>query len=413
MFVYQKGGLPVKIWIDPQEFYSDPELVKQIDDLSRHPFAFNHIALTPDGHPGRGMPVGGVMAMEGAVCPNAVGVDIACGVMAVKTAYKASSFTREDLIKIIQLIKELVPVGSAHQSTNRHKTEANELLDSYLGDCFVKDVEVNPDICIEFIYGQLGTLGGGNHFGEFQADEEDNLWIMLHSGSRNLGLKIANRHAVMAKQLCKNYKTPLPNEDLAVLLTDSKEGQAYLNDMEFAVAFSYQNRLTMLADIRSVLRKYTNKDSFIDTMKDSKDDNSTVFINIHHNFARLENHFGRNLWVHRKGATCIRPNIVGIIPGSMSTASYIVRGKDTPELQQSFFSCSHGAGRVMSRNKAKETLNMDTFSKSMAHVASVDVDLAHLDESEDAYKDIHSVMDNQKDLVEIIHELKPIMNFKG
>jgi len=349
-----------------------------------------------------------IMRRGGCIC-----VTGNCGMMAVKTDYKASSFSKEDLIEIIHLIKEKIPVGCNHQQTNRHRKEASNLFNNYITSCFEKKLTINPDINIEAIYSQLGTLGGGNHFGEFQSDIEDNLWIMLHSGSRNIGLKIANRHAVKAKEICKKYKTPLPNDDLAILLTDSQEGLEYLNDMEFAIQFSFMNRMLMLADIKAVLVKYTGNDSFICTSKDIDDPNSTVFINIHHNFAALENHFGENVFVHRKGATRVRPNIVGIIPGSMSSSSYIVRGKDTEELKKSFSSCSHGAGRTMSRTKAKENLSIDKFRKDMGNIASVDIDFSHLDESGDAYKNIQNVMSNQSELVEIIHELKPIMNFKG
>jgi len=251
---------------------------------------------------------------------------------------------------------------------------------------------------------QLGTLGSGNHFIEFQRDEENNLWIMLHSGSRNFGYKICQHYNRVAKELNKKYFSRIDSkQDLAFLPMDINEGFDYFQDMQYAVEFAYLNRQKMMNEIIEVFKSclFVNKSISFDEP-----------INIHHNYASLENHFGKNVYIHRKGATRAYKGELGIIPGSQGTASYIVEGLGNPE---SFSSCSHGAGRKMGRKQAKRELNL---TKEIKHMADRNIihgirNISNLDEAAGAYKDIVVVMKEQEDLVIIKHKLNPIVNLKG
>lgn len=221
---------------------------------------------------------------------------------------------------------------------------------------------------------------------------------MLHSGSRNIGKRVCDYFHKLAVELCAKWKVSLPTKDLAFLPVDTPEGQAYLKCMNFCIDFAYKNREYMLEKVKYAIKRYCGEFTYDDP------------INIHHNYAKLENHFGKNVWVHRKGATSAKKNEMGIIPGSMGSESYIVKGLGNPE---SFMSCSHGAGRCMGRNQAKKTFTLDEFKNKMIGIISVDVNAKHIDESPMSYKDISVVMNEQKDLVDIVHELTPIANCKG
>lgn len=381
----KKGArLPVYSWCQ----YLEEGAAKQVIDLSVHPRAFHHIAIMPDCHTGQGMPIGGVMACEGAVIPNCVGVDIGCGMIAAKTTCKAHGMKDKKIIRILDRIKKEIPVGYDHR--------ANPV--RWGGFDRAPDIPIIKKELASASH-QLGTLGGGNHFIELQADEAGLVWIMIHSGSRNFGYKIARTYNEKAIEMCNGLGV---NKGLAFLWANSKEGEEYIASMNYALEFAYQNRMVMLEIALGIL---------CDVMNCEEEDR----INIHHNYASPEKHFGKMVWVHRKGATSAREGEMGIIPGSMGTSSYIVRGLGNPD---SFQSCSHGAGRVLSRSLACRKLDKAQCEKDMKGIIFDGWKVnkrghADLAEAPRAYKDIGGVMDAQKDLVEIVTKLHPLGVIKG
>lgn len=384
-----KNMLPIKMWCDEVE----PEAMAQAYNLASLSFAFRHIALMPDCHSGYGMPIGGVLATEGVVIPNAVGVDIGCGVCAVRTSLGVDEYAgrREVWKSVIGSIREVIPVGRDHHQ------EAAARMDMPM---------INHDMGIviqEYDAGryQLGTLGGGNHFIEIQKGSDGYIWVMLHSGSRNVGYKVAQYHNNVAVDLNQKWRSSVPkHHQLAFLPLNSLEAKAYLAEMHWCVEFAVRNRMRMLGGITEIL---------VRTFRDVRFHEP---INIAHNYVVMENHFGRNVMVHRKGATRARKGDVGIIPGSQGTCSYIVEGLGNPE---SFMSCSHGAGRTMSRSAAKSRLHLDAEraamdSQGIIHGIRTESDL---DEAPGAYKPIDDVMANQSDLVTPTVRLQPIAVVKG
>jgi tRNA-splicing ligase RtcB len=383
-------GLPIKSWCNNPE----PGCIEQASHLAQLPFAFKHIALMPDTHQGYGMPVGGVMATEGVIVPNAVGVDIGCGMLAQKT--DLTEITTETLKKIMGKIREAVPVGFGH-----HKEPQSEIYNLYadgIGWIIPGDSVVSKEITSASR--QIGTLGGGNHFIEIQKGNDGFIYFMLHSGSRNVGLKVANHYNRKAVELNETWRSSIPKEwELAFLPEDSDLGKSYLAAMNFCLKFALENRRLMAKRIREI---------FFGEAKCVFGDE----INIHHNYVAKEHHYGRDVWVHRKGATLANVGQYGIIPGSQGTHSYIVAGKGNP---LSFNSCSHGAGRRMGRKVAQRTLNLEEQQKMLndqgiVHAVRTADDL---DEAPGSYKDIATVMDEQKDLVEITVELTPLGVIKG
>jgi len=426
---------PIKIWLEDIE----DGALKQAKNLSNLPFAFKHIAIMPDSHQGYGMPIGGVLATKGVVIPNAVGADIGCGMCAVKTSL--TEIDKETLKKIMGEIRKQIPVGF-----NKHKKAQDEkLMPLFLknfGDGDNEKLVGNGDDIQGFLLPviknefekakySLGTLGGGNHFIEIQKGSDGHIWIMIHSGSRNLGKQVADHYNKIAKELnAKWYSSVLTEYDLAFLPIVSEEGQNYLIEMNYCVDFALANRKLMMDRIKSIFVKVgekqvsqldvSNYDSDkYDFVEDFVNDNCKLanikfdpIINIAHNYAKMENHFGENVMVHRKGATLASTDTVGIIPGSQGTKSYIVRGLGNPD---SFKSCSHGAGRRMGRKEAERTLNLEEEIKNLndkgvLHAIRGQKDL---DEAPGAYKDISEVMENQKDLVEVVVELTPLAVIKG
>lgn len=375
--------------------------VAQLKNLANLSFAFKHIAVMPDSHQGYGMPIGGVLATKGIVIPNSVGVDIGCGMCAVKTTL--TSIDTDVLKKIMGEIRKVVPVGFEHQKEKQdeilmpetmgeHQETTNYFRDRYpiVGEQYKSALK------------QIGTLGGGNHFIEIQKGSDGHIWIMIHSGSRNLGKQVADHYNKIAKDKNAKWFSSVPKEhDLAFLPIDSEEGKSYLREMQYCVDFALANRKLMMNRILQCFESQSPDNCGYDEM-----------INIAHNYARMENHFGENVMVHRKGATLATEDTIGIIPGSQGTKSYIVKGKGNKE---SFNSCSHGAGRKMGRNDAEKTLVLEDEIKRLD-----DMGVLHairgkkdLDEAPGAYKDISVVMDNQKDLVEILVELTPLGVIKG
>lgn len=385
MNVITTEKVPIKMWLDDIE----PQALEQAKNLANLPFVFRHIALAPDCHLGYGMPIGGIMATAGVVIPNAVGVDIGCGVVAVRT--NLIDLDKARLKTILGKIRATVPVGFKHQKTPQPELKMPNM-----------NLEGLPIVTREFQRArkQLGTLGGGNHFCEVQRGA-GNTWIMIHSGSRNLGKQVADHYNKVAVELNRRWHVSVPKEhQLAFLPLDTEEAQAYLREMEYCVAFAFANRKLMVEHVLDAIR---------DVAPEMQHE---APINIAHNYAALENHFGQNVLVHRKGATRARKGELGIIPGSQGTKSYIVRGKGN---RDSFNSCSHGAGRRMGRKAAQRDLDFEQQVQLLD-----DQDILHsirtkkdLDEAPGAYKDIDIVMEQQQDLVNIEVELSPLAVVKG
>lgn len=389
----EDGSVPVKIWTDEVE----ESALTQLKNLARLPFIGRQgVAAMPDVHSGRGSTIGSVIATDKAIIPAAVGVDIGCGMNAVRLSLKASDLP-DDLRRIRLQIERDVPLGAggAHRATD---------------DAALKFMNRNPNTYrkVEHILGakamdkgrlQLGSLGSGNHFIELCLDENDDVWIMLHSGSRGIGNMIGTYFIERAKKRMEQYFITLPDGDLAYLPEDTDDFNDYVEAVSWAQEYAFENRRRMMELVIAALRRHISKEFTI----------TQEAINCHHNYIEREHHFGRNLWVTRKGAIRARKDDLGIIPGSMGQRSYIVRGKGNLE---SYCSCSHGAGRTMSRAAARRTFTLDDLQKQTEGVECRKDD-AVLDEIPSAYKDIDQVMANQTDLVAVVHVLKQVMCVKG
>jgi len=399
---------PIKLWLDDME----DGALEQAKNLANLPFAYKWVSIMPDSHQGYGMPIGGVLATENVIIPNAVGVDIGCGMCAVKTSL--TEIDKETLKKIMGEIRKVVPVGF-----NRHKEKQDESLmpsgidgmESHGKSCYIEnDFYIINKEWNNALY-SLGTLGGGNHFIEIQKGDDGHIWIMIHSGSRNLGKQVADYYNKVAKDLNKKWCSSVDEkQDLAFLPVDSEEGKAYIREMNYCVDYALANRKLMMERVQNC---------FADAFDGQTEEGERVagigfdeIINIAHNYARLENHYGKNVWVHRKGATSAREGEIGIIPGSQGTKSYIVKGKGNKE---SFESCSHGAGRTLGRRQAQRDLNLDEEIKKLNDMGVLHSikSIKDLDEAPSAYKDIDEVMENQKDLVDVVVELTPLGVVKG
>ena len=383
MKIKKINGLPIKMWLDEIEESAQ----EQAFNLSELPFAFHHIAIMPDCHTGYGMPIGGVLATKKVVIPNAVGVDIGCGMMAVKT--NLVEISTETLKLIMGDIRKAVPVGFEHHKT---PVENNLVMPSTIYPVMEKE-EGKIDY-------QLGTLGGGNHFIEIQKGDDGYIWFMLHTGSRNFGKQVCDYYNKLAKkENIKWYSVVDPKCDLAFIPVETDLFTAYMAEMSFALSFAQENRRLISEKIKEAFTNHIVCE-FVQE------------INIHHNYAAWENHFKENVIVHRKGATSARKGQLGIIPGSQGTASYIVEGLGNPE---SFMSCSHGAGRIMSRSAARKNLDLDVERKKLDEKGILHAirNEGDLDEAAGAYKNIDTVMKNQQDLVRVLVELKPLGVIKG
>lgn len=381
---------PVKIWTDNVE----ESAMQQIENLCTLPFLYHHLAIMPDVHAGMGMPIGGVLACVDAVIPNAVGVDIGCGMCAVKTNWRVEDISSEVLRKqIMRGIRGRIPLGM-----DRHKERQDE---RYLPQGH--DIDKLTVVKTQYISAQrqVGTLGGGNHFIELQRDEQGMLWIMIHSGSRNLGKQVGDHYNKLAAMLNERWHSMVkPELRLAFLPLRTQEFNDYWAEMQYCVEFALCNRRLMMERIQEVIADALPGIEF------------EPMINIAHNYAAWEHHYGKNVIVHRKGATLAREGIIGIIPGSQGTASYIVEGLGNPE---SFNSCSHGAGRLMSRTAAVNTLSLEDEVKKLddqgiVHAIRTQRDL---EEAAGAYKDIEQVINNELDLVKILTRLLPVAVIKG
>ncbi len=377
-----ENGKHVKTWCKNIE----DNAMRQIENLSKLPFAFHHIAIMPDCHSGYGMPIGGVLATNGVIIPNAVGVDIGCGMSA--TRYSLNDISIENLKLIMGKIREKIPVGFNHR-----KDKNMELMPNLeYGNIINKQYE---SACK-----QLGTLGGGNHFIEIQKGSDNFIWIMIHSGSRNLGKQVCDYYNQVAEDRNKEWYSSVDiKQELAFLPIHSIEAKEYKKEMDYCLAFAKANRDLMMRDINDIMYLVVSAEP-------------REYINIHHNYATWENHFDRNVIVHRKGATSAKFGEYGIIPGSQGTKSYIVKGKGNPD---SFMSCSHGAGRKMGRKQAERELNLEEEIKKLDEQGILHTirGKKDLDEASGAYKNIDEVMKNQEDLVDIVVELTPMGVIKG
>ena len=372
----------------------DDKAREQIENLAALPFIHHHIAIMPDCHGGVGMPIGGVLACCDAVIPNAVGVDIGCGMCAVKTGWKVEKITADVLRKqIMRGIRKRIPLGMDH-----HKERQDE---SYMPQGH--DIDRLHVVKAQYISAQrqVGTLGGGNHFIELQRDEEGFLWIMIHSGSRNLGKQVGDHYNKLAASLNERWHSVVkPELRLPFLPLKTQEFNDYWVEMQYCVDFALCNRRLMMERIQEVIADALPGIEF------------EPMINIAHNYAAWEKHFGENVIVHRKGATLAREGVVGIIPGSQGTSSYIVEGLGNPD---SFNSCSHGAGRLMSRTAAVNTLSLEDEVKKLEDQGIVHAirSKRDLEEAAGAYKDIDQVIALEADLVRVKTKLRPVAVIKG
>lgn len=376
----------------------EPEALEQIKNTSSVPCLFKHVAVMPDTHYGKGSTVGTVLPTKGAVIPAAVGVDIGCGMIAVRTNLKKEQLG--DLTVLLHSIERSIPMSAGkfnskiYESAQKRIAELETLANETCGVAHYDAISKNWR-------DQLGTLGGGNHFIEVCLDENDDVWVTLHSGSRGIGNKIGNLYIEKARKLCEEMFIQLPDKDLSYIPETHIEFNNYIRDLRFAQKFALLNREEMmdrvLKDIR--FQVFGNNDAIIELER----------INCHHNFTQIENHFGENVWVTRKGAIQAKTGMRGMIPGSMGTRSYIVSGLEN---KMAFHSAPHGAGRRFSRTKAREQFTMQDFDKAMLGIAHRRTEVL-LDEIPEAYKNIDEVMENAKELVNITHTLKQILNCKG
>ena len=391
------GGKPIYVWDRgvPVEY----DAMRQMANVAGLPFIHHHVAAMPDVHVGKGATVGSVIPTKGAVIPAAVGVDIGCGMAAVRLNGARAETLPDNLGSIRSAIEEKVPVGFAKHD----EPVGNALNTGYyrLGPILTKHPKIGArrkHTAGDIIAQQFGTLGGGNHFIELCLDENDDVWLMLHSGSRGIGNAIGQYFIELARQDMRTHFINLPDRDLAYLPEGTAHFDDYMHAVGWAQNYAAGNRKMMLAIILAELREH---------LPPFEPDEAAV--NCHHNYVERENHFGENVLLTRKGAVRARDGDMGIIPGSMGARSYIVRGKGNPN---SFHSCSHGAGRVMSRGRAKESISLDDHVAATAGV-ECRKDAGVLDESPAAYKDIDAVMAAQTDLVEVVHTLKQVVCVKG
>lgn len=394
------GSVPVKIWTKDIE----PEALAQLKNLARLPFiARQGVACMPDVHAGIGSTVGTVIATDKAIIPAAVGVDIGCGMVATRLSLKASQLP-DSLAKIRSEIERVVPMGTGGEHKDAKGTSyyfGKPTFDgsSPMPESVARVFKGNENVAAHKAGKQLGTLGSGNHFIEICIDENEDVWVMLHSGSRGIGNMIGSYYINKGKELMEQFHITLPDGDLAYLPQGTDLFEDYVSAVGWAQNYAMENRKEMLKAVLDVLRKEIPVQFGI----------TEEAINCHHNYVEKEHHFGKDLWITRKGAIRAREGDLGIIPGSMGQRSYIVRGKGNKE---AYCSCSHGAGRKMSRKKARDTF---TLADLAAQTAGVECrkDDAVLDEIPGSYKDIDVVMENQKSLVDVVHVLKQVLCCKG
>lgn len=404
--ITEEGMVPIKAWvgrIENEDGSTRPDIedlaLIQAKNLAALPFISRHgVALMPDVHAGKGSTIGSVIATEKAIIPAAVGVDLGCGMIATRLSLKAKDLP-DSLSEIRSRIESYVPLGAGGKHAEKH-VHAERFINHLppMPGC-IPDELGGKDAVLQKAMPQLGTLGSGNHFIEICLDENQDVWVMLHSGSRGIGNMIGSKYIEKAKRRMEQHFIHLPDGDLAYLPEDTDDFRAYMEAVEWAQDYAAENRRVMLMATLKAMREVIPLEFSI-TME---------AVNCHHNYVARESHFGRNMWVTRKGAIRAREGDLGIIPGSMGQRSYIVRGKGN---LASYCSCSHGAGRSMSRAEARRRFSL---SDLVAQTEGVECrkDNAVIDEIPGAYKDIDVVMSHQQDLVEVLHTLKQVMCVKG
>ena len=393
--VISKGKVPVKIYTDEVE----ASAMQQLYNMAQLPFIHSHLAAMPDVHAGKGATVGSVIPTKGAIIPAAVGVDIGCGMNAIRLSINANDLP-ENMRAIRSAIEEAIPVGYNMHKYDRARESTIRALSGGLDSIIRKHKKIysmqkKP---YQTWIRQIGTLGGGNHFIELCLDENQDVWVMLHSGSRGIGNVIGQYFIALAKKDMGQHIINLPDKDLAYFTQGAKYFDDYVEAVEWGQDYAMANRREMMHFILNALRKKLRKFGI-----------TKEAINCHHNYVSREHHFGEDVFVTRKGAISAREGELGIIPGSMGAKSFIVKGKGNP---QSFCSCSHGAGRKMSRSAAKRQFDIDDVSQQTKGV-ECRKDKGVIDEIPAAYKDIDQVMEHQSDLVEVVHTLKQIVCVKG
>ncbi|MGH2534771.1 MAG: RtcB family protein [Thermomicrobiales bacterium] len=378
---------PIKTWLPIPEIESGAR--EQLENAARHPDVGPHVAVMPDCHVGFGVTIGCVFPTVDAILPTAVGVDIACGMCAVPTgrAFDRATMDARFWGAWADKVRGTIPTGFGTRKRQQRWSGFDVTLRAKPLQSLIREKAAI----------QLGTLGGGNHFLEAQVDEDGQIWLMVHSGSRHTGLRIADFYTERAKTISALRGQKVPRE-LWALPLDDQVAHDYLHDMEWATRFALESRYQML---EGMLHAFG--------MEPAEAGGRAAFINIHHNFVRIEEHFGQRLVVHRKGATSAQDGEIGIIPGSMGAPSFIVRGKGSPD---SFASCSHGAGRVMGRKQAKRTIDEDALREALVGTFTRP-SRGFLDEAPQVYKDVTRVIARQTDLVDVVHTLKPIVTVKG
>lgn len=400
--IIETGGAPIRAWTSGVPV--EEKAREQLHNMAQMPFVHSHIAIMPDVHWGMGATVGSVIPTTGAIIPAAVGVDIGCGMAAVRTNITASRLP-DSLAALRTAIEATVPHG---RTDNGGRNDVGAWRDSLpahaeaawlaLKDDYEKIIERHPKAMHARTAGHIGTLGTGNHFIELCLDEESRLWIMLHSGSRGPGNKIGTYFIELAKKEMKRWFINLPDVDLAYLAEGSEHFGAYVGAVRWAQAYARANREAMMTAVIDALRaEWPDLDT------------GSFAVNCHHNYVAKEHHFGKDVWITRKGAVRAGTGELGIIPGSMGAKSFIVRGRGN---RASFETCSHGAGRAMSRTEAKKRFSVADHVRATEGV-ECRKDAAVIDETPMAYKDIDAVMAAQADLVEIVHTLKQILCVKG
>lgn len=396
-------GVPIKAWVEGVPL--EDAARQQLENVARLPVVFRWVAAMPDVHWGRGATVGSVIPTRGAIIPAAVGVDIGCGMMAAQTTLSAADLP-DDLKGIRSAVEATVPHGRTDNGGRNDRGSFRKVPATVekawrrLRPGFEQIVADHPRLERGKTLEQLATLGTGNHFIELCLDEADRVWVMLHSGSRGVGNRIGMHFIQLAQKDMKRHLANLPDKDLAYLEEGSQHFEDYVFAVDWAQRFAAVNRELMMTHILDALRARKDLPKFQTT---------ELAVNCHHNYVQQETHFGEEVFVTRKGAVRARAGELGIIPGSMGARSYIVRGRGHPD---SFESCSHGAGRAMSRGQAKKAITLAEHEADTAHV-ECRKDAEVLDESPRAYKDIDAVMAAQRELVDVVHTLRQVVCVKG
>ncbi len=369
----------------------EPDTLEQARRASTMPFIYPHLVLMPDAHLGKGATVGSVIPTDRAIIPAAVGVDIGCGMIAARTQFVRDDLSGRPLGQLRHEIERAIPLSAGKYNKTLTDTAAPRVAE-------LQESDVDAERFLKNWPLQLGTLGSGNHFIEVSADEQDRVWLFLHSGSRGVGNKIASHHISVARRECERWWIKLPDPDLAYLVEGTEEFSAYIQDLRWAQRFALLNREEMMDRVTGCLSRWIGTDV-----------QEQERINCHHNYTERERHFGRDVWLSRKGAINAEEGVQGLIPGSMGTASYVVTGLGN---RLALNSSPHGAGRAHSRSAARRTFTREQLRAAMKGIEWRD-DAAFLDEIPAAYKDIDTVMADAADLVQVRHTLRQLVNVKG